>query len=249
MSDITTRFWFESKPIRDDGALLCLTDMWRAGGADESKRPAAWLRHDATQEFAAYLETVSPAHSLVQTTEGRTGGTWAHWQLALAYAKYLSPAFHAWCNEVVRAVMQGGGAGLAQPLDVRELRDELRELRSNVAALWGHISQGGYIARARFEALQKDWQELADIEVAVGLWPAKPAKPGKRARSPRSAALADIQRDMREHTEWGGKGKPWNELPAGLEPAVRAVINRRKKDALRRGPARNEAQLSLIKTG
>ena len=28
--------------------------------------------------------------------------TWAHWQLALAYARYLSPAFHAWCNSVIR---------------------------------------------------------------------------------------------------------------------------------------------------
>jgi len=28
---------------------------------------------------------------LVKTTRGKGGGTWAHWQIALAYAKYLSP--------------------------------------------------------------------------------------------------------------------------------------------------------------
>jgi hypothetical protein len=30
---------------------------------------------------------------------GRTGGTFAHPVIGLAYAKYLSPEFHIWCNE------------------------------------------------------------------------------------------------------------------------------------------------------
>ncbi len=38
---------------------------------------------------------------------GPETATWAHWQIGLAYAKYLSPAFHAWCNEVVRGHMEG----------------------------------------------------------------------------------------------------------------------------------------------
>ena len=41
----------------------------------------------------------------VATARGRLGGTWAHWQLALAYARYLSPAFHLWCRTVVRAAL------------------------------------------------------------------------------------------------------------------------------------------------
>jgi hypothetical protein len=28
---------------------------------------------------------------LVKTKKGRNGGYWAHWQIALAYAKYLDP--------------------------------------------------------------------------------------------------------------------------------------------------------------
>ena len=32
---------------------------------------------------------------------GRYGSTYAHWQIALAYAKYLDPELHIWCNEVV----------------------------------------------------------------------------------------------------------------------------------------------------
>ena len=45
----------------------------------------------------------------VATTRGRHGGTWAHWQLALSYARYLSPAFHLWCNTVVRAALAWHG--------------------------------------------------------------------------------------------------------------------------------------------
>ena len=31
----------------------------------------------------------------------------AHWQIGIAYAKYLSPEFHVWCNTVVRDRMEG----------------------------------------------------------------------------------------------------------------------------------------------
>ncbi len=62
---------------------------------------------------------------------------------------------------------------------------------------------------------------------------------------PRRAALADIRREMSEATGWGGKAKPWVHLPAACEPAARAVLRRRMKDATRREPTR---QLSLLKT-
>src|SRR3954447_13354133 len=46
---------------------------------------------------------------LVVTTRGQRGETWAHWQLALAYARYLSPAFHTWGNTVIRNAMERFG--------------------------------------------------------------------------------------------------------------------------------------------
>ena len=39
---------------------------------------------------------------LLKIKRGRGGGTWAHWQLGLAYTKYLSPEFHIWCNEAIK---------------------------------------------------------------------------------------------------------------------------------------------------
>lgn len=52
--------------------------------------------------------TLNAGKSGIETTRGgRAPGTWAHWQIALAYAKYLSPEFHIWCNTVVRDRMNG----------------------------------------------------------------------------------------------------------------------------------------------
>jgi hypothetical protein len=99
-----------------------LTDMWKAAGADPNKRPAEWLRRESTVEFSAALETMGLAHTLTDVEPGnpRTGKpptSWAHWHLALAYARYLSPTFHVWCNDVIRGEMQRAPAEPIARLD------------------------------------------------------------------------------------------------------------------------------------
>jgi len=65
---------------------MCLTDMWRANLPTTKKAPSDWLALEGTKEFRGHLETTLVGGSSVETTEGRGGGTWAHWQLAFAYA-------------------------------------------------------------------------------------------------------------------------------------------------------------------
>ena len=90
---------------------LCLTDMWRANGSDPSKRPVEWMRSKQAQDLCEHLAdsvVVGNSHPLVSTEKGTPqapGSTWAHWQLAFAYAKYLSPAFHTWVNQAAREKM------------------------------------------------------------------------------------------------------------------------------------------------
>lgn len=40
---------------------------------------------------------------LTEIKKGRYGGTFAHPLIGLAYAQYLSPEFHIWCNEILIA--------------------------------------------------------------------------------------------------------------------------------------------------
>ncbi len=94
-------------PIRDRGEMLSLTDMWKAAGADPAKAPAQWQRLPQAAEFIEHVGLiVGKSHNNLIETRKRAG-TFAHWQIGLAYAKYLSPEFHMWCNEVVRAHMEG----------------------------------------------------------------------------------------------------------------------------------------------
>lgn len=85
-----------------DGEMLSLTDLWRAAGSPSGKEPAQWLRQDATTQL---IETVSEILNMCQThiiksRRGKSGGSYAHKNIALAYAKYLDPALHVLVNEV-----------------------------------------------------------------------------------------------------------------------------------------------------
>lgn len=249
MSDI--RLYFKSSAIRDDAEFLCLTDMWRAAGSDESRRPVEWLRSARGEEFVQFVREnlkVGDSHvEILRTIRGGTEpATWAHWQLGMAYAQYLSPEFHAWCNDVVRKVMQGepadGGALASVIATVGALADavgslaaRMTKIENSQAALWSNMSVGGYIASGRFESLKNEWNSLITVEVAIGRWPS------------RQAARRDIMNELHDVTQWGGKCKPWHELPAQLETVARAVIKRRMKDAER--SSKSSRQLSLIKTG
>lgn len=104
------------RAIRDRGEMLSLTDMWKAAGADDSRKPYAWLRGEDANRFIEHLgdsignpEARISRFGLVDVAKGGAakGQTFAHWQIALAYAKYLSPAFHAACNVVIRERMEG----------------------------------------------------------------------------------------------------------------------------------------------
>ena len=73
--------------IRDRDGKLNLTDMWKAAGADPSRQPGNWIASAEAQrfkDFLAEIQTPGISGSLIETKEGRGGGTWAHWQLGLA---------------------------------------------------------------------------------------------------------------------------------------------------------------------
>ena len=99
---------FNGNQITIRAERISLTDMWRAAGSPENREPFNWARFEgrrfieAAQEFLNLSET----QVLISKPGRRGGGTWAHWQVALTYAKYLSPEFHIWCNTVIRDRME-----------------------------------------------------------------------------------------------------------------------------------------------
>ena len=100
---------YQGTPISVRGEFMNLTDMWRAAGSPANQRPDDWKKDGANRLFLEHIATLAnaPVEGIWRGDRGRGGATWAHWQVGLAYAKWLSPPFHAWCNTVVRWHMEG----------------------------------------------------------------------------------------------------------------------------------------------
>jgi hypothetical protein len=157
----TNSLSYEGSPVRHRGAMLNLTDMWKAAGRPDSRRPTDWLSLEETQRFRAHAGTqptevsdpVTPnaddvgiwrpdTDGFVATVRGNSGGTWAHWQLALSYGRYLSPPFHLWCNTVVRTAMERLDGALAPGHDpvLVHLAESFRKLHRRLDTLDRHAA-------------------------------------------------------------------------------------------------------------
>jgi KilA-N domain len=81
--------------------LVSLNQLWKAANSPKGKDPRNWLELDQSAKFIYALEVKLNAHlmDILKTVRGRGGGTWGHWQVALAYAKYLDPNLHIQVNE------------------------------------------------------------------------------------------------------------------------------------------------------
>lgn len=117
--------------VAERGEMMSLTDMWKASGSDQARKPAEWLRSEGASRFIEFLaqsvdvaEVGNSHFGLVKVSKGGAtrGVTFAHWQIGLAYAKYLDPAFHMKCNQIVRERMEGKSVSVASlPPDVVEM--------------------------------------------------------------------------------------------------------------------------------
>lgn len=93
---------YQGSSIRkNDKGMVNLTDMWRAEGSPKGKPVAEWLRSPVTQELVDTLSLNMGKSHVLQIKPGRGGGTWVTPSLAVSYAKYLSPKFHAWANQAI----------------------------------------------------------------------------------------------------------------------------------------------------
>lgn len=88
-----------------DGMMINATEMSRAFG----KRPAKWLELPSTKEYINTLEAVRLSDRLIITVNGV--GTWMHEDVAIEFARWLSPKFAIWCNDRIKELMKHGITG------------------------------------------------------------------------------------------------------------------------------------------
>lgn len=91
----------------EDGVVYVnATEMSKQFG----KRPSKWLELPSAKEFLSALQTIRKSDSLIKTIEGKNGGTWMHEDVAIEFARWLSPAFSIWCNDKIKELLTTGKA-------------------------------------------------------------------------------------------------------------------------------------------
>ena len=89
----------------EDGVVYVnATEMSKQFG----KRPSKWLELPSAKEFLSTLQTIRKSDSLVKTIEGKNGGTWMHEDVAIEFARWLSPTFSIWCNDKIKELLTTG---------------------------------------------------------------------------------------------------------------------------------------------
>lgn len=100
--------------IGNNQTFVNATEMAKPFG----KRPSEFLRLSSTGEFLVKLSDVRKSHitNLVKTVKGNssaiTQGTWMHEDIALEYARWLSPEFKIWCNDRIKELLVNGKTSL-----------------------------------------------------------------------------------------------------------------------------------------
>ena len=79
--------------IRQLDWLFCLNDLHAAAGGEKRHQPSNFLMLDQTKALLAEIENSCDSRSLI-VIQGRNGGTYACRELVVAYAAWISAAFH-----------------------------------------------------------------------------------------------------------------------------------------------------------
>ena len=93
---------------KGDAIMVNATQMAKPFG--DSKRAKNWLCLKSTDEFLTVLSEGRnlPSSDLVKVTYGDNGATWMHEDVAIEFARWLSPAFAIWCNDRIKELLTIG---------------------------------------------------------------------------------------------------------------------------------------------
>lgn len=113
-------FQYNGSPITfqtGEATMVNATEMAKPFG----KFTKDWLLNKATKEFLSTLSAVRgiPLTGLVEIKQGGNGvqGTWMHEDVALEFARWLSPQFAIWCNDRIKELFRHGMTATPQTID------------------------------------------------------------------------------------------------------------------------------------
>ena len=99
--DYKPRFWMRKSESAE--FILTVMDVQKFKGAAAATLESKPYGEENKRQFEKWCNDISreaEKQGIIAITKGRYGGTFAHPQIALAYAKYLSPKLHIFVNQV-----------------------------------------------------------------------------------------------------------------------------------------------------
>lgn len=145
-------FQYNGSPItfqKGDSVMVNATEMAKPFG----KLAKDWLSNKSTKEFLSTLSSVRtiPLTALVEIKQGgnKEQGTWMNEDVAMEFARWLSPAFAIWCNDRIKELLTIGMTAtqptLEQMIDnpdlVIHLATQLKQEREERAKLEAQTEQ------------------------------------------------------------------------------------------------------------
>lgn len=82
-----------------EGNKVDLNKLHELSGSPQGKEPREWKKLLSTINL---MKSINGGLTPISTKRGKGGGTWAHWQIALSYAQYLSPELHLVVNQIFK---------------------------------------------------------------------------------------------------------------------------------------------------
>lgn len=90
--------------VRQLNGLFSLNDLHTAAGSEPKHQPHEFLRIEQTKALVAELSNSGDSRNYLETKRGKFGGTYACRELVIAYAAWISAAFHLKVIRVFLAV-------------------------------------------------------------------------------------------------------------------------------------------------
>lgn len=191
---------FKTTRIRvDDEGRVCLNDIHAAAGYSKNQTPSEWLALPSAKGAITALLSKTTGKSGVlskdeiksayYTMPGRAGGTWAHENLALAYATYLSDRLGVEIRDVFLRYKRGDESLVAEIRDNRERREDAAHKEIRVT---GKKVRRGFTDTLKERGISKGWQYAQITDVTNQHLFGGTAKKVKRDRGlPEKANLRD----------------------------------------------------------
>ena len=141
------------------------------------KRPAKWLELPSTKEFLNALRAIRKSDRLIVTINGI--GTWMHEDVALEFARWLSPEFAIWCNDRIKELIKYGFIATPDKLEelisspdlvialatkLKEERVKNEELSENLINANKRINYQQNEIKSRKEAMKEQHQQILNLE-------------------------------------------------------------------------------------